>query len=719
MRFADRLQHAWNAFKGETELKNTYKDVGASYNYRVDRSRLSFGNDKSFLNALLTRISIDSAAVNVEHVRVDENENYLETIKSSFNNALNVEANIDQTGRAFIQDIVMSMLDEGVIAVVPTDTTLNPKVTGSYDILEMRVAKILQWFPEFVQVRVYNEKEGKKEDIILPKKMVAIVENPLYSVMNSPNSTLKRLVAVLNKLDVVNDQNASGKLDLIIQFPYSVNTVRRKNQAEARRKDIEKQLAESKYGIAYADGTERITQLNRSVENNLLAQVEYFTKLLYSQLGLSENVFNGTATEEEMLNYYERTIKPILCAVTEEMTRKFLTKTARTQGQTVWFAREPFKLISAKDMAEIADTFIRNEILTKNEVRAIIGYKPSDDPRADELQNPNMYPDEQDQMIDDAEMIQNGGGGLSDEEYNDLSAQIDSLSAYNDVLDNFEKQLGHSEFMTDTVYDKLVHNLMIDFDEVDETKFNDYLIHYASPYYDPVYAHEYYEKHKKLKGRNTLSEKGREVADYVTKQLNAERDAKINTSKTNTSNKLTEAQTSRQNAITSSSNTMTKNIETKKAATQSAIDNHKQQMANQIEQLQNDLAEWGYSGKAGKAKEIRNKIARLREQNLNAQAQLKMDLSTYSGQERTEHSNRSARATSEYQTSANTIKTAGSTEISKIKEDYENRLADEMGRIMAEYPAEEKTKSSGSSGVNPIIAEYKQRRKEAKAKKKS
>lgn len=712
MKLSDRLQHAWNAFKGETEYKQVYKDLGPSYSYRIDRPRYTFGNDKSIINAILTRIAIDAASINIEHVRTDENENYVETIFSHLNNALKIDANVDQTGRAFVQDVVMSMMDEGVVAIVPTDTTLNPKMTGSYDILEIRTGKIIEWFPEHVRVRLYNEKLGKKEEIVLPKKMVAIIENPLYSVMNSPNSTLKRLVSTLNKLDVLNEQNASGKLDLIIQFPYSINSPRRKNQANARRKEIEDQLVGSKYGIAYADGTERITQLNRSVENNLLTQVEYFTKLLYSQLGLSENVFNGTAEEEEMLNYYERTISPILSAVTEEMTRKFLTKTARTQGQTIWFFRDPFKLISVKDLAEIGDTFIRNEILTKNEVRSLIGYKPSDDPRADELQNPNMYPSETDQMIDQTE-LQNEG--LSDEDYNDLSAQIDSLSAYDDILNNMESQLGHSEMAADMAYEKVISHAGIDFNEVKEDDFHFYLKQYASPYYDPVYAHEYYEKHKKLKGRNTLSEKGREVADYVTKQINAERDSKINASKTNTSNKLTAAQTTRANTIQSSSNQMSKNIEMKKTATQSSIDRHKQQMANQIEELQNELAEWGYSGKAGKAKEIRNKIARLREQNLNTQAQLKMELSTYSGRERTEHSNRSARATSEYQTSANTIKTAGSKEVNQIKEDYENRLANEMGRIMAEYPAETKTTGS-KGGVNPLVEAYKQRRAEKKKK---
>lgn len=388
MSFGSRLKHAWNAFTGTDYT--TYQDVGPGYSSRPDRIRLTRGNERSIITSVYNRIALDVAALNVQHIRLDENGRFLSVIQDGLNTCLTVEANIDQTARAFIQDIVVSMLDEGCVAIVPVDTTYDPSVTGSYDIQAMRVGKILDWYPQHVRVRLYNERTGTKENILVPKSTVAIVENPLYAVVNEPNSTMQRLIRKLNLLDVIDEQSGSGKLDLIIQLPYVIKTEARRQQAENRRKDIEAQLSGTKYGIAYADGTERITQLNRSVNNNLMSQIEYLTSMLYSQLGITQSILDGTADEKTMLNYNNRTIEPIISAIVDEMKRKFLTKTARSQSQSISFFRDPFKLVPVNDIAEIADKFTRNEIMTSNEIRQVIGMTPSDDPRADELRNKNL-----------------------------------------------------------------------------------------------------------------------------------------------------------------------------------------------------------------------------------------------------------------------------------------------------------------------------------------
>ena len=389
MEFFNRLKHGWNAFVNNRGPTYTV-DLGQSYSHRPDMPRFSRGNERSIVTAVYNRIALDVSAINVRHCRLDENERYLSTIDSGLNNCLNVEANLDQTGRAFIQDVVMSMLDEGKVAIVPIDTTIDPTNSGAYDINSMRTAKIIEWYPAHVKVYVYNERTAKKEELILPKRMVSIIENPLYAVINEPNSTMQRLIRKLNLLDYIDEQSGSGKLDLIIQLPYLIKTEQRRQQAEQRRKDIESQLAGSKYGIAYADGTEKVTQLNRPVENNLMKQIEYLTSMLYSQLGITQTILDGTADDKTMLNYYSRTIEPIASAIIDEMKRKFLTKTARSQGQTILFFRDPFKLVPINDIAEIADKFTRNEILTSNEIRQIVGFKPSDDPKADKLVNSNI-----------------------------------------------------------------------------------------------------------------------------------------------------------------------------------------------------------------------------------------------------------------------------------------------------------------------------------------
>lgn len=388
----ERLKSAWNVFlEREKDPSYEYRYIeGPSSYYRPDRPRLTRGNERSIVTSVYNRIAMDAAAIDIFHVRLDENKRFVEEIKSGLNNCLTTEANIDQTGRAFIQDAVLSMMDEGCIAIVPVDTTINPEVTGSYDINSMRVGKIVEWRPRHVKIELYNDRKGVKEEVVMPKEAVAIIENPLYAVINEPNSTMQRLIRKINLLDIVDEQSSSGKLDLIIQLPYVVKTEQRRQQAESRRKDIENQLAGSKYGIAYTDGTEHITQLNRPVENNLQSQVEYLTSMLYSQLGITKEILDGTANEQTMLNYYNRTIEPVLSAITDEMKRKFLTKTARSQRQSIEFYRDPFKLVPTSQLAELADKFTRNEIMSSNEVRAIIAMKPSDDPRADELRNSNL-----------------------------------------------------------------------------------------------------------------------------------------------------------------------------------------------------------------------------------------------------------------------------------------------------------------------------------------
>ena len=390
-----RLKHAWNAFVNNKDPTIRYQDYGSGYSIRPDRPRLTRGNERSIVTSVYNRIALDAAAISIQHCKLDEDGRFLNPIDSKLNRCLNLEANIDQTGRAFMQDIVMSMIDEGCVAMVPVETTADPKLTESYDILQMRTGKILEWYPRHVRVRIYNDRTGQKEEITLPKSMVGIVENPLFAVMNEPSSTMQRLIRKLSLLDVTDEQTASGKLDLIIQLPYIIKSEARRQQAEQRRKDIEMQLAGSKYGIAYTDGTEKITQLNRSLENNLMKQIEYLTSMLYSQLGITQTILDGTADEKTMLNYYSRTIEPIVSAIVDEMKRKFLSKTARAQNQSIVFFRDPFKLVPVADLAELGDKMTRNEILTSNEIRQIMGFKPSDDPKADQLINSNIsQPDE-------------------------------------------------------------------------------------------------------------------------------------------------------------------------------------------------------------------------------------------------------------------------------------------------------------------------------------
>ena len=409
MGFINWLKHSWNAFANR-DPTHSYYNIGPSYSYRPDRPRLSRGNERSIATAIYNRIALDVASVTIKHCHTDKDGRYIEDIDSNLNECLTLSANIDQTSRSFMQDVVMSMLDEGCVAIVPVDTVDEPTMTNTFDVQSMRTGKILEWFPKHVLIRAYNDKKGEKEDLLFLKETVAIIENPLYAIINEPNSTMQRLIRKLGLLDVTDEQTASGKLDLIIQLPYLIKTEARRDQANRRRQEIEDQLSGSKYGIAYVDGTEKITQLNRSLENNLLKQIEYLTNMVYSQLGITESILNGTADEKTMLNYNNRTIEPFISAIVDEMKRKFLSKTARSQFQTIAYFRDPFRLVPVNDIAEIADKFTRNEIMTSNEIRQIVGMKPSKDPKADELVNSNIS---QAKTQVSEKVIKNDEGGIN------------------------------------------------------------------------------------------------------------------------------------------------------------------------------------------------------------------------------------------------------------------------------------------------------------------
>ena len=420
----ERLKKGWNAFRNNKDptFEQAQWNVYSS-TFRPDRLRLTGGNEKSIITAIYNRIALDVASISIKHVRVDENGRYKEEIKSPLNNVLTLDANTDQTGRALIQDAVLSMFDEGVVAIVPVDVKGDPILSDSYEIYTVRTAKILEWYPEHIRISMYDERTGKRDEIVIPKRIAAIVENPFYAVMNDRNSVLKRLVRKLNLLDAVDEQSASGKMDLIIQLPYAAKTPLKKQQAEDRRHDIESQLIDSKYGIAYIDGTEHVVQLNRAVENNMMSSIEYLTSMLYSQLTLTPEVMNGSAKEEVMLNYNNRTVEPIVAAIVDEMNRKYLTPTARTQGQRIQYFREPFRLVPINGIADIADKFTRNEILSPNEIRGIVGFRPSDDAEADKLRNRNINQAKDPRFASDAENQNGSRTGVPAEEGSDSKVE--------------------------------------------------------------------------------------------------------------------------------------------------------------------------------------------------------------------------------------------------------------------------------------------------------
>lgn len=608
MSFGSRLKHAWNAFNGNVQMN--YRNLGMSYAYRADRPRLSRGNERSIVTSVYNRIALDVAALKIQHVRLDKNERFISVIQDGLNNCLTTEANIDQTARAFIQDVVISMFDEGSVAIVPVDTTTNPHITGSYDIQSMRVGQILDWYPMYVRVHVYNELTGRKEDIVVPKSTVAIIENPLYAVINEPNSTMQRLIHKLNLLDVIDEQSGSGKLDLIIQLPYVIKTEARRQQAENRRKDIEGQLSGSKYGIAYTDGTERITQLNRSVNNNLMSQIEYLTSMLYSQLGITQSILDGTADEKTMLNYNNRTIEPIISAIVDEMKRKFLTKTARSQLQSISFFRDPFKLVPVNDIAEIADKFTRNEIMTSNEFRQVIGMKPSSDPRADELRNKNLSaPSGEDEMTEPV---------------------IDETEEATDNLDEEENQTMILEEYEVAMRD--LDELDLELDELEaelEECEEDEIKHYASPYYDPVKAHEYYLKTRKLKSRRStakLNEEGKNAAKYVREQLNAERRHKAESHRKSTNS----------------------TIDSLREQKKFFVEVHKNAMQRKIDSLRQKLKGMSKEEKARNKEQIYEQIDSLREDNKQERQRLQEAFNAQSSALRSAHKDERARMKTEY-----------------------------------------------------------------------
>lgn len=617
-----RFKRAWNIFMNRDPTRWQEKAYSSlSYGYRPDRIRMTRGHERSIVTAICNRIALDVSAINLVHARVDENGHFLEYIDDTLHQCLTVEANIDQTGRALRQDIVMSMLDEGCVAVVPVEADFDPDENSSYKIYSLRTGKILEWMPQHVRVRLYDERTGRFEEVIVPKKYTAIIENPLFAVMNEPNSTMQRLIRKLNILDAIDEQSGSGKLDLIIQLPYVIKSQARKEQAEARRRDIEQQLSGSKYGIAYTDGTEHITQLNRGVENNLMSQIEYLTKMLYSQLGITESVMDGTANEETMLNYHNRTVEPILATIADEMTRTFLTKTARTQRQAISFFRDPFKLAPVAQIAEIADKFTRNEIMTKNEVRSIIGMKPSDDPRADELRNSNINQSSTDQMLLENGVENQNEQLMTQEEYETALADLDDLDAQ---LDDLEAELNSDD---------------------------DQLAHYTSPYYDPVKAHEYYMKHRQLKGRTStagLNDEGKAAASYVKEQLTSERKSKVEANKEETTNQIDKLREQKKSNI--------------------AV--HKAAMQKQIDSLRNRLSSMSSADKKKNRSRIQSSISALREQNAAERERLN----------------------AEFQAQSKSLRTAQKETNANLKTEYDDKYISELEKIKAN-PAFQKAKT--------------------------
>lgn len=671
MGFIDRLQHGWNAFMNKDPTRGYY-DTGPGYSYRPDRPRLTRGNERTIVTSIFNRIALDVAALNITHCKVDENGRYVSSMDSPLNNCLNLEANLDQTGRAFIQDVVISMFDEGCVAVVPVDTSIDPEVSGSYSVESMRTGKILEWYPKHVKVRVYNENTGIKEDIKLPKSSVSIVENPLFAVVNEPNSTLQRLMRKLALLDVVDEQTSAGKLDMIIQLPYTIKSEARRTQAEARRKDIEMQLTNTKYGIAYVDATEKITQLNRPLENNLMKQIEYLTNMLYSQLGITQTILDGTADEQTLLNYHSRTIEPIVSAIVDEMKRKFLTKTARTQKQTITFFRDPFKLVPVNNIADIADKFTRNEVLTSNEIRQIIGFKPSADPKADELRNSNLnHPDE------NGDQGQKQGQGLPEQsnqgngEYEQAMGDLDELDAQ---LDDLESSLP------------------------DES-----LKHYASPYYDPVKAHEYYMKNRELKGENSrkstagLNDEGKAIAKYVKNQLDTERKGKVEDHNNRTQAQINTNKANMNSTINANKENMNSNLDAKKKNMAASIETHKTQTTQKIEKLREELKGMSMDDWNKNAERIQSEIAKLREDNDTIRTKLQVAYSEESAKLRSDNQAESAKLRTENQAESTNLRNAHKTETARLSKEYEEKYKSELDKLKSDAKYIKVSKSSKSS----------------------
>lgn len=689
MKLTDRLSHAWNAFQNKDPTPNSVQVLERGYFTRPDRRRLSIGADQTIISAIYNRIAIDVSAIDIEHVKVDENENFVEKVKdSSLNYIFSTEANIDQTSREFIRDAVLSMFDEGCVALVPTDTNTVPKITGAFEIEAIRTGKITQWYPESVEVEVYNQKTGEKEKVRMPKRTVAIIENPLYTVMNSENSTLRRLIRKLALLDQVDEQSSSGKLDLIIQLPYIIKSEVRKKQAEQRRSEIEDQLTNSKYGIAYTDGTEKIVQLGHPVENNLLTQIEYLTKVLYSQLGLTEAVFNGTAGESEMKNYYSRTIEPIISAITEECQRKFLTKTARSQNHRIMFFIDPFKLVPIKDLADLSNSLSRNEIVTANEIRSVIGFKPSDDPRADQLINSNVNPND---------------GGMGYEQY-----PMDYGQFANEQYGQMEDIDSQLEEMRNMYHSALAH-----------TGANEPPGGYSSKYYDPEKAHEYYERTKKLTGRRSnkgLNEEGIAAAEYMRKQVDEQEAKELGARRDEATRKIEDLDKNLESTVESISNNLSSALEAARNATESTIgaakarlqtviSNSSDRIQNQVNQLREKMEK---TTNEAARRGFENQIEQLAETNAKNRDALSEQFAEEYATAQSNYKSTAEQLSSKAEEDVTSAKEKTDSEKKSVSENYQKQaeeiaekyaqiMVDEMDKIRANPSFQEEKKSSSSS----------------------
>lgn len=646
--FGERLKHAWNVFKNR-DPTDLWQDVGVSSFYRPDRLRMRYGGEKTIINSIYNRIATDAAAIHIQHARLDENGRFVETIRSGLNNCLTVEANIDQSGRAFIQDAVLTMLDEGVIALVPVETTFNPDATKSYDINTMRVGKIVEWYPQHVKVNLYNEATGQREDILVPKKTAAIVENPFYAVMNDQNSTMQRLIRKLSLLDAVDEQSSAGKLDMIIQLPYAIKTELQKKQADNRRDMIEKQLAGSKYGIAYSDATEKIIQLNRPLENNLLSQIEFLTKTALSQLGMDESILNCTADEKTMLRYYDGIVEPIVAALCDNMKRTFLTKTARTQNQSIIYWRDPFKLVPVTDLAGIANAFTRNEILTSNEIRSLIGMKPSDEPSADELRNKNLYDESAEGAVETAataELPEPGTkewrsmvGSMSEEEYLEFVKNADEID---EMLDDLEDELNGT----------VKHGALGEYT-------------YDASDAQSKYNHEYYEAHKQLKSRRStsgLNEAGREQAWLTKERLTDERKKLIDDHKSQRDINIDNNNEARQRTIEA-------NNETRKQL----LSEQQNYTKTRIEQIRAILKQMSPERKKLEKDWMQAEIDQLREQNKKQKEAIREDFK-----------GRNTSIREETKTKNTELREDHKKYSKETKEKYDNMYLEELDRIKAD-----------------------------------
>lgn len=691
MNFLDRISHAWNAFQNKDPTKRI-SDGGYNGSYtRPDRHKLSFANANTIITPIYNRIAIDVSAIDIEHIKVDENENFVERIKDSdLNYIFSTEANIDQTSREFIRDVVLSMFDDGCVAIVPVDADITPSITGAFKIESVRTGKIVQWFPDKVELEVYNEKKGIREKVVMPKRTVAIIDNPLYDVMNGQNSILKRLLRKLTLLDQVDEQSSSGKLDLIMQLPYQIRSEARKKHAEERRQELEDQLTNTKYGIGYVDATEKIVQLGHPIENNLMKQVEYLTELLYSQLGLTKAVFDGTAKEEEYLNYYNRTIEPIISAITEECQRKFLTKTARSQRQRISFFRDPLKLVPINQLADLSNSLSRNEVLTSNELRAVLGFKPSVDPRADQLVNKNITPA-------DAESYGYGAPMMDDGEFTQNQMQMtDQIDSYLDQLDSMAQSA------------------------IAHTGENKPAGGYASKYYDPEKAHEYYERTKRLKGRRSnagLNEEGIEAAEYMRSQVDSQHEEELAGLTKQTSDYLekqdtdlestvTNIKTSLETALEDVKNSTQKNIEASRNKLKTVIENSSNRTMEQAKALYEKISKT--SNEAAK-RGFRNQIEQLRDANAKIKDTLTEGFSKEYAQTTKDASTKQQKLKEQASTDVKTAQEKTTANKQAATEAYKQAAADleeKFGQIIEEemekirknpkFLEPTKTKSSGS-----------------------